>query len=135
MTLYYPVQDKTTTRPVNTQNYGHWSFRPITISAHDHFGPSPFRPIPFRPITCMSKNYDLVIELCDQIAKFNFHTPCYTHQINFLQYLALRILFAMWVMYSLGHLLWPQDTLWLMIINVHIKKITLFKIHLDLLII
>ena len=33
----------------------------------------------------------------------------------FLQYLALRILFAMWVMYSLGHLLWRQDKLWLII--------------------
>ena len=56
-----------------------------------------------------------VIEKCDQIAKFYFHTSCYTHQINFLQYLALRILFAMWVMYSLGHLLWRQDKLWLII--------------------
>ena len=44
-------------------------------------------------------------------------TSCYryTHLINFLQYLALRILFAMWVMYCLGHLLWRQDKLWLVI--------------------
>ena len=63
----------------------------------------------------MSENCDLVIELCDQIAKFHFHTSCYTHQINLLQYLALRILFAMLVMYSLGHLLWRQDKLWLII--------------------
>ena len=60
----------------------------------------------------MSQNYDLVIELCDQIATFYFHTSCYTHQINFLV-LALRLLFAMWVMYSLRHLLWRQDKLWL----------------------
>ena len=70
----------------------------------------------------MSQNYDLVIELCDQIAKFYFHTSCYTHQINFLQYLALRILFAMWVMYSLGHLLWRQDKLWLIISNCSYKE-------------
>ena len=63
----------------------------------------------------MSKNYDLVIELCDQIAKFYFHTSCYIYQINLLQYLALRIVFAMWVMYSLGHLLRRQDKLWLII--------------------
>ena len=63
----------------------------------------------------MSQNYDLFIELCDQIAKLYFHTSCYSHQINFLQYLALRILFAMWVMYRLGYLLWLQDKLWLMI--------------------
>ena len=83
--------------------YGHWSFRPITISAHDHFGP-----LPFRPITCMSQNDDLVVELCDQIAKYYFHTSCYTHQINFLQY-------NIWVMYSLGHLLRRQDKLLLII--------------------
>ena len=58
----------------------------------------------------MSQNNDLVIELCDQIAKFYFHTSCYTHQINYY-----RILFAMLVMYSLGHLLWRQDKLWLII--------------------
>ena len=34
---------------------------------------------------------------------------------KFLQYLELRILFAMWVMYSLGHLLWRQYKLWLII--------------------
>ena len=114
---------------------GHWSFRPIAISAHDHFGPKPFWPIPFRPITFMSQNYVLVIEICDQIAKFYFHTSCNTHQINFLQFLALRILFAMWVMYSLGHLLRRQDKQWLIISKCSYIEITLFKIHLDLLII
>ena len=59
----------------------------------------------------MSQNYDLVIELFDQIAKFYFHT----HKINFLQYLALKISFAMWVIYCLGHLLWRQDKLLLII--------------------
>ena len=61
----------------------------------------------------MTQNFDLFIELCDQIVKFYFHTSCDTHQINFVQYLALRLLFAMWVMYSLGHLLRRQDKLWL----------------------
>ena len=28
---------------------GHWTFRPITISVHVNFGPSPNRPIQFRP--------------------------------------------------------------------------------------
>ena len=44
---------------------GHWSFRPITKSAHDHFGPWPFRPIPFRPtililIYCLYSCYCMV---------------------------------------------------------------------------
>ena len=63
----------------------------------------------------MSQNYDLVVKLCGQISKFFFHTSCYTHQMNFLKYLALRILFAMRVMYSLGHLFLQQEKLWLMI--------------------
>ena len=29
---------------VNIGHEGHWSFRPITISAHDHFGPYHFGP-------------------------------------------------------------------------------------------
>ena len=95
------------------RNPGHWSFRPMTISA-------------YRPITCMSQNYDLVIELCDQIAKFYFHTSCYTQQINFLQYMAHRIFFAVWVMYCLGHSLWRQDKLWLIISKYsYIKELNL----------
>ena len=36
MTLYYPVQDKTSTRPVNTQNYcGEWANRPGDESARN----------------------------------------------------------------------------------------------------
>ena len=37
------------------------------------------------------------------------------HSPNKVQYLVLRILLAMWVIYSLGHLLWRQDKLWLII--------------------
>ena len=62
----------------------------------------------------MSQNYDLVIESCDQIAKFYFHTSCYTHQINVLVFGTQNIICNVGDV-SLGHLLRRQDKLWLII--------------------
>ena len=50
---------RTMTREISP--YGHWSFRPITKSAHNQIGPWPFRPIPFRPITISAHNFNIDI--------------------------------------------------------------------------